>query len=312
VGGFVGIRILSNRVYLGQIPHKGETYPGQHPAIVEKAVFDEVQALLASNAGDKRRAAQGLSGRPPAAPLSGRIFDDAGHPMSPTTAHRKGGARYRYYVSSAVQKGEASKSGSLQRAPAAELEILVMERLQRLGAADPNNSDWVRARAILTRVEVSARSVSLVLDQDALDVSLVEMRHGLSLGEDLQATKDGLRLTTPVTLRRSGGMKVLAGADGAPVTKRVNIDPALLKALVRAESWTARLASGEAKTLDAIAKCEGLAPAYAQRVARLAFLSPRLKRAIINGEALEGLTLERLMKGAIPLAWSEQGRLASA
>jgi site-specific DNA recombinase len=303
--------LLSNRVYLGEIPHKGETYPGQHPAIVEKAVFEEVQARLSSNAGDKRRAALGLSARTPAAPLAGRVFDDAGYPMSPTTAHRKGGARYRYYVSSAAQKGEASKAGSLQRAPAAELEALVMERLERLAAAGPNTADWARARSILKRVEVSARSVALVLDQEGIGASLVEMRHGLAGGEELQATKDGLRLTVPVTLKRSGGMKVLAGADGAPVIKRVSIDPALLKALVRAESWTARLASGEAKTLDAIAKSEGLAPAYAQRVARLAFLSPRLKWAIINGEALEGLTLERLMKGAIPLAWSEQERLAT-
>src|SRR3989337_1488741 len=41
--------MLQNRIYRGEITHKGDTYPGQHPAIVEKQLCDQVQAILAGN-----------------------------------------------------------------------------------------------------------------------------------------------------------------------------------------------------------------------------------------------------------------------
>jgi hypothetical protein len=41
--------ILKNRVYLGEIPHRDVTYPGNHPAIIEREVFEEVQAMLGSH-----------------------------------------------------------------------------------------------------------------------------------------------------------------------------------------------------------------------------------------------------------------------
>src|SRR5262249_44462897 len=42
-------RILSNRIYLGEIVHKDASYPGEHRAIVEPALWDRVQVVLASN-----------------------------------------------------------------------------------------------------------------------------------------------------------------------------------------------------------------------------------------------------------------------
>ena len=42
--------MLSNRLYLGQIVHKGERHPGRHAAIVDQPLFDQVQRKLASQA----------------------------------------------------------------------------------------------------------------------------------------------------------------------------------------------------------------------------------------------------------------------
>jgi len=39
--------LLQNRVYVGDIVHKGERYDGQHEGIVEPGLFDGVQAMLA-------------------------------------------------------------------------------------------------------------------------------------------------------------------------------------------------------------------------------------------------------------------------
>ena len=41
--------MLQNRVYRGEITHKGNAYPGEHPAIVDKVLWDQVQAILAGN-----------------------------------------------------------------------------------------------------------------------------------------------------------------------------------------------------------------------------------------------------------------------
>jgi Recombinase/Resolvase, N terminal domain len=41
--------ILRNRVYLGELNHKGASYPGEHAAIVDRAVFDAVQEKLTAN-----------------------------------------------------------------------------------------------------------------------------------------------------------------------------------------------------------------------------------------------------------------------
>ena len=84
--------ILRNRVYAGELNHKGASYPGEHAAIVTRALFDAVQEKLTANRnGAKVRRAASV------ALLIGRIFDDRGHPMTPSTA-KKGSIRYRYYV----------------------------------------------------------------------------------------------------------------------------------------------------------------------------------------------------------------------
>ena len=41
--------MLQNRLYRGDITHKGNAYPGEQPAIVDEALWGEVQALLAKN-----------------------------------------------------------------------------------------------------------------------------------------------------------------------------------------------------------------------------------------------------------------------
>jgi hypothetical protein len=39
-------RMLSNRVYIGEAVHKGESYPGEHDAIIDRETWDKVHAIL--------------------------------------------------------------------------------------------------------------------------------------------------------------------------------------------------------------------------------------------------------------------------
>ena len=84
--------MLQNRIYLGEIVHKDRHYPGQHAPIVDQTLWDQAQAHLGANAGDRRA---GRQAKQPSL-LAGFIFDSLGHRMSPTHAV-KAGKRYRYY-----------------------------------------------------------------------------------------------------------------------------------------------------------------------------------------------------------------------
>jgi site-specific DNA recombinase len=116
--------ILQNRIYRGEITHKGNAYPGEHPAIVDKALWDRVQAILAENRVD--RATRADAKQPSL--LAGLIFDDSGERLTPSHAVKKG-TRYRYYVSRSLIVGTAKDKSTGRRIPAANLETLFITKL---------------------------------------------------------------------------------------------------------------------------------------------------------------------------------------
>ena len=122
-------QMLQNRIYRGEITHKGAAYPGQHPAIIDQDLWDRVQATLAENRVER---ASGTRGKQPSL-LTGLLFDQDGERLSPTHAVKKG-TRYRYYVStSLVTRTRTSRTGGW-RIPAGNLEGLVIGRLRTLFA----------------------------------------------------------------------------------------------------------------------------------------------------------------------------------
>ena len=115
---------LRNPIYRGLIAHKGKLHPGRHPAIISADLFEAVQARLAAGGPGSDRARRGL-----VSPLKGRIFDDHGHPMTPSST-RRAGRLHRYYVSMALIRGDRGVPGSLARIPAAPIEALVDQTLE--------------------------------------------------------------------------------------------------------------------------------------------------------------------------------------
>ena len=97
--------ILSNPLYAGRIWHRDQVFEGQHPAIIDPDVWDDVQARLKAGAGRVR----GQAGRGMAvSPLAGKLFDETGDRLTPSHASKKG-RRYRYYVSNRMIVGKNRK-----------------------------------------------------------------------------------------------------------------------------------------------------------------------------------------------------------
>jgi site-specific DNA recombinase len=114
--------MLQNRIYRGEIVHKDKSYPGEHEAIVDEALWSKVQAILTENRADR---ILGTTEKQVSL-LSGILLDARGERMSPTHA-TKNDVRYRYYVSRSLLAGAMKHSG--QRIPASNLESLVMGRI---------------------------------------------------------------------------------------------------------------------------------------------------------------------------------------
>src|SRR3979490_178583 len=121
--------LLRNRFYIGEVIFKGETLAGEQPAIVDKGLFEAVQAKLSQQVSNHK-----VSRTKSEALLLGRIFDDRGHRMTPSHV-RKRGIKYRYYISSALLQGQAEQAGAVSRIPAREVETLVIKAVRdRLNA----------------------------------------------------------------------------------------------------------------------------------------------------------------------------------
>src|SRR6266542_4043327 len=123
--------LLRNRFYIGEVAYKGKICPGEQPAILDRELFEAVQAKL-SEQRTSGRAARGSC----EALLRGRIFDDRGHRMTPRYS-RKQELRYRYYISSALIQGQPELSGSVTRVPAAAVESLVCAAVGQHFAKEP-------------------------------------------------------------------------------------------------------------------------------------------------------------------------------
>src|SRR5215472_5438259 len=86
--------ILQNRTYLGEIVHKGQAHPGEHPPIIDQPLWAAAQAQLAGNTTQHNSSTRT---RQPSL-LTGMLVDGSGNAMTPTHAVKKG-TRYRYYAS---------------------------------------------------------------------------------------------------------------------------------------------------------------------------------------------------------------------
>ena len=331
--------MLQNRIYRGEITHKGDAYPGEHKAIVDEALWDKVQAVLAENRVDR---ATGADARHPSL-LAGLAFDESGERLTPTHAVKKG-TRYRYYVSRSLIVGAAKDHSKGRRIPAGNLEGLVIDRLRALLAdegamlsaisdAEDNGAEQKRliargrqisgefttltpyvVRAILvtlvSRIDIRAEHVEIRVDRHRLH-ELIKARSLEPLLADRAPAShpnDILILKVKARLQRVGReMKLVVHNAG----DRAAADPGLLRIIARAHDFQERLLQDPDLTVPAIANQERLTIGYLSRLLRLPSLAPDIVTAIVNGKHPPELSAKRLMRlvPTIPTDWAEQRRL---
>jgi site-specific DNA recombinase len=121
-------KLLTNVLYLGKMPYKGEVFDGEHEPIVGEDLFGRVQGLLRRNRNSGGKYIRNKHG----ALLKGLVrCKHCGCTMSHHFASR-GVKRYRYYVCMKAQK-EGWNACPAPSLPAKELEDFVLGEIRALG-----------------------------------------------------------------------------------------------------------------------------------------------------------------------------------
>jgi len=317
--------VLHNPVYVGEISHKGTTYPGQHVAIVERATWDAVQKML----DDRAQIRQSPTNSKQSCILTGLVFDECQDRLSPSYC-KKGGRRYRYYVSKRLIHEPNKNDG--WRIPADQLELAALKGLcnfledaSRVAGAIHGTEAFlgqlqdsvIAAREMAKEIKrnqpaeiaVQIRQLIERVDIDAGQIRITVSRAGLSeLVGGVNASDGGpIMLDLPIAIRRRGveSKIILQGALGPLLP-----DGGLIELVSDTYQWVERIAKGKITTVRDIARQEKVDEGDVSRFLPLAFLAPDIVEAILAGRQPVELTPEKLKRlRNLPKSWEEQRQL---
>jgi site-specific DNA recombinase len=307
--------LLTNPTYLGRIRHRTQNYPGLHPAIIDQALWDSVQAKLQSTSARPRGPA---TTQPPERFLMGKLRDETGDLLTPTHTERRG-RKYGYYISHRlIRNGTDSQAWRLS-APELEATLrgIIAQHLTRAAERHtlltrPDASDTRelarKVAALLQRIAAEPAFIgdlieNVVLHRDRIALRLAGKVIAVALGHQLEALAPDLTsLDHAIILKRRGVETRIVAGDF-----QCAADPVLIRVIAEARIWAQALRAGT--PLMALAVQTGHSEPYLRARLPLAFLSPKLQAAILDGKQSPDLSVARLIVSEIPLDWAEQERL---
>lgn len=293
--------LLKNRVYLGEVVHKAQSYPGEHVAILDQVIWDRAQALLASNSASNAQRSVSCA---EANPLLGLLRDDRGNLMTPTYTSKKMG-RHRYYVSQALLQGRKADAGSLPRVSAPLVEGLIEGLLPKLLSSrlvqeltkDCKAERLVALRRIVSKLEITHDRITFIAPKTR--TCPFNRRASRSIQCTIISSANEIRASLPIRMVVRGGERLLID----PTANFQRRDETLVRALARGWRYREILERGDERSLPLLARREGIHPSYLQKLLHLAFLEPSRIENIVNGRDAETASLTSLLASGSDLRW---------
>jgi hypothetical protein len=189
--------------------------------------------------------------------------------------------------------------------PAVEIEKLVLEAVR----THPVSADEAGgASAITDRDLIDQRVDTVIIKPRGLEVRVLPATRGPSddtctpgfddsQSDSLPTTVITLPWTSPGFTAVKG---ILHSPSAARPTLRSESRDALLRAIAKARRWINDLRQGRIASFEDIAKQEGQGERHVRLLAPLAFVSPRIISAIVEGTAPAHVTVTGLAR-ALPL-----------
>jgi site-specific DNA recombinase len=284
--------LLKNPVYTGRVRHKDKLYDGQHEAIIEQALWDEVQAIFKANGQDRKL---GKKANNPSL-LTGRLTDPDGRPMTPVHTS-KGSKRYRYYV---TRTNAGDSDGDQWRVAAGELDraaVRLVGQWLRLPDGDMQGADVEVRQALASEYPdmTITEQRKILIDRD--------LRFALSdeaISVAGAANDQTQCVSLPARLVKQGHeRKLTLSPDGKSVAEP---NPVLLKLLAQARAAQRMVLNGTEESSVA-----HYGKRHLWQLLRISWLAPDIVSAIVDGNQPPNLTGRRLLRAAaLPLDWAEQ------
>ena len=147
---------------------------------------------------------------------------------------------------------------------------------------------------LITRVDLSETKASIQLDVEKVSALIQVDPNKLDL--------EFLHVEEPVILKKrtNGTTLTWVGYKGEP-------NHALIRAIVTAQAWVEEIKAG--RSMSDIMQAQQVPEGMIWKRIRLAFLSPRIIRAIAHGKTNRDLTIKILTQHDLPREWSEQETL---
>jgi len=322
--------ILTNPIYAGRIRHKANVYPGQHPALIEPAVWDALQEQLMADAvmsrSGKGRNSEG--GKKQVSLLTGKVFDETGDRLTPSHTKSAKGRRLRYYVSHRLIRSTGPKDPSGWRLPGPELEAMVTGLVakhlgtpafranivegastEELAAIDEQLANSVarseagcaesRAKVLATvrRVDIAPGEIKVALSPQGV-ASMLQVECD-KISEELLGIASEFQ-------HRKRGVETKLILENAAAPR----DETLIRNIARAHRYFEKILAGQ--TFGEIAKSEDVSKRRVQQLIEQAFLAPDVIRDIFDGRQPTGLTSEWLFRHSFPPVWHEQREMFRA
>jgi site-specific DNA recombinase len=298
--------LLKCRLFLGEIVHKGVAYTGRHLPIIDRELFDQVQAKFAANAIERTA----RPNRGSQAMLKGLLYDAASEPMTPSFGYGKGGKLFRYYI---VKSGRRHVSPEIEdavrRISAPQLEKLVEGRLASVGVDGDVEQCIQRVELRTGAVIIEFAAAELLAQHATTKAALVELGQRLPTDDRLEAL-DGKSLRIIVGIRPvfRGGRTWLVNAAGATNDGQPHQDRRLVSALKEAHELLRSHNIAPADPQTEWRKACSPTYGYHRKLAALAMLAPDIQQAIVDGRQPPGLSLTHVMERGVPVNWVEQRR----
>ena len=316
--------------------YKETSYPGKHAAIIDEALWNQVQQRLAANRVERQ---SGANAAEPSL-LAGLIYDDVGERMTPTHANNKG-RRYRYYVSqSLIKRGRPKRSDAGRRVPAGDVEQLVTERITGFlrdeaavfDAIEPFVEDVNERRSIFTqsadiagrwpnleppekrrifqtlvaRIEVRRESVKIRVRPSRIPEVVIANSEMMRIDQAAADVEPTLDLDVSAKLKRAG-MEIKLLIDGAGDRSRRTPDRSMLRLLAQAHRYREMMLEAQGSTMSDLARQAGVGRPYFCRTVRLGFLAPDIVKAVLRDRHPPELTAKQLsLRTKLPSVWQDQ------
>jgi hypothetical protein len=269
--------LLSNATYCGKINYRGAVYPGEHKAIIEPALWDDINKDFS-----EREKPSELPNVPQNAPLAGLLICKHCQQPMVATYTGKGERRYRYYVcQTAREKGWKSCPTKSVSADLLEGSIVIQLRshlssTETRKAFEVSDSQW--QAVVLADATIIPASMQSLIEQVLYDGPSGEVAIALRAPEHSQIEDHALTLEYKIPRRRG---RALPAFRLRAANETLTRPPRLARMLALAHKLEGVVRAGQVKDYAELARLAHVSPARIGQIVMLGQLAPSIQEQIL-------------------------------